>query len=60
MLRDLLAQLEKEAARLSSAMFNAPGNVDLQADHGQEPTQADSEARLNQLLKSALKDMDVT
>ncbi len=57
MLRDLLAELERGAAKLSSAMFQAPGHGELSADGGQEETPADSEARLNQLLKSALKDV---
>ena len=59
MLRDLLAELENGAAKLSAAMFQAPGDGDLRADEGQEETPADSEARLNQLLKSALKDVKI-
>lgn len=58
-LRDLLAQLEKGAARLSSAMFNAPENVDLQANQDGGTVEEDSEASLNRLLKSALKDVDI-
>ena len=57
MLRNLLAELESGAMKLSSAMFQTSGNSDPLADEGQEETPADSEARLNQLLKSALKDV---
>ena len=58
-MRDLLAQLENGAAKLSSAMFNAPGNAELQANEDPETAQANSEARLNELLKSALKDVEI-
>jgi molecular chaperone DnaK len=58
LLRDLLALLESGSEKLSTAMFNAPGDVDLQADEGEAETQADSEARLSRLLKSALKNVE--
>jgi molecular chaperone DnaK len=57
LLRDLLAELKSGATKLSSAMFQASGDGDLMADGGQRETPADSEAMLNQLLKSALKDV---
>ena len=57
MLRELLAQLENGAAKLSSAMFNAPGNGDLQANGWSEGTTADAEAQTAaNCMKSALKD----
>ncbi len=57
MLRDLLTELERGAMKLSSAMFQASGDGELSADGDQAETQANSEAKLNQLLKSALKDV---
>ena len=57
MLRDLLTELERGAKKLSSAMFQASGDGELSADGDQAETQANSEAKLNQLLKSALKDV---
>ncbi|HTY61508.1 MAG TPA: molecular chaperone DnaK [Acidobacteriota bacterium] len=58
-LKDLLAQLENGAAKLSAAMFNASDNINLQTEGSGEETSAESEAQLNRLLKSALKDVDI-
>jgi molecular chaperone DnaK len=55
LLRDLMTQLENGAESLAAAMLNSPGNVELQFDG---TSVQDKEPNANQLMKSALKDMD--
>jgi molecular chaperone DnaK len=55
LLRDLLSQLQNGASRLAAAMMNRPGNVEMRADGVGEQ---EEEPDLNQLMKSALKNMD--
>ena len=58
-LRELLEQLEAGASKLMSAMFGASEDIELNSAEDQEGMQADSQAKLNRLLKSALKDVDI-
>jgi molecular chaperone DnaK len=55
LLRDLRTQLENGAESLAAVMLNNPGNVELRADGANEQ---EKEPDVNQLMKSALKDMD--
>jgi molecular chaperone DnaK len=58
MLRDLLAQLESSATRLSSAIFNAPEIESLHSDGLSEDNGLDIDTKAQRLMKSALKDMN--
>jgi molecular chaperone DnaK len=55
-LRDLLANLEDGASRLTSAMYNLPGGADPKA--GAKADAGVSEADIQRLMKSALDDTD--
>jgi molecular chaperone DnaK len=57
LLRELLAQLENGATKLSAAMFNAPGADDLKTDGWPEDSQANATSRAKHLMKSALQDV---
>jgi len=54
LLRGLLAQLEEGAAKLSAVMGNIP---EVESRGGEEVSEQRKEARVQQLFKSALKDM---
>lgn len=56
-LGELLAQLENETAKLSAVLFNAPAGAGLQPEEWPEESESRAESRVNQLLKSALKDV---
>jgi molecular chaperone DnaK len=56
-LRELLAQLENVAAKLSAAMFNAPDSDSSRSDEWPEEDPGVSEAKAHRLMKSALKDV---
>jgi len=53
-LKDLLTQLEESAAKLTAAMFSAPGGEGLRAESWSAEEHADN---IQQLLKSALDDV---
>jgi molecular chaperone DnaK len=53
-LKDLLTQLEGSAAKLTAAMFSAPGGEGLRAESWSAEEQADN---IQQILKSALDDV---
>jgi molecular chaperone DnaK len=55
-LRDLLIQLENGAQKLSAAIFSAPESQALHADGWSGEEEVDSDARAQQLMKSALND----
>ncbi len=57
-LQNLLAELESGAARLAAAMFEAPGGVAMQDGSAPDESPADSQMALNQILKSAMQDID--
>jgi len=56
LMRELLAQLENGAAKLSAAMFGAPES--MQGDGWPQEDEFDSDASAQKLMKSALKDMN--
>jgi molecular chaperone DnaK len=56
-LRELLKQLENEAAKLAAAMFNAPDADSKRPEEWPEEDQEATDARTQRLMKSALKDM---
>jgi molecular chaperone DnaK len=55
LLRDLMTQLENAAESLAAVMLNSPGDMEMQPDGMRA---RDKEPDANQLMKSALKDMD--
>jgi molecular chaperone DnaK len=57
LLRDLLAQLENGAQKLSAAIFSAPESQTLHADGWPREEENDSGARAQELMKSALIDV---
>jgi molecular chaperone DnaK len=57
LLRDLLTQLENGAQKLSAAIFSAPESQTLHANGWPREDEGDSDARAQELMKSALIDV---